>query len=190
VEARTADSVVFRNGVGKALRPIVHQGQDISISHLAPFELMCPCPEVRDLKIDIDFRNHCYTEKFDNTKHERSQIVLYDGPHPRVFCPVRHGLSYKLPAIIKDLPTQRVHQTHERRNYVYVVPLQVDQRIYEVYFMLQRAEPNAPADLRLTVESAYPVAVPHVLPKRPNAIRFVVLARKIFLNQPVRFAAR
>jgi hypothetical protein len=46
------------------------------------------------------------------------------------------------------------------------------------------------ADLRLTIESAYCPDKPSIQRKRPNAIRFTVLAHKVFTRSPVRFAAR
>ncbi len=61
--------------------------------------------------------------------------------------------------------------------------------IYEIYFMLQRASGGS-TDLRLTVESAYPVVAASPVPKRPNKIRFAVLALKVFRREPVRFAVR
>jgi hypothetical protein len=56
--------------------------------------------------------------------------------------------------------------------------------------MLQRAAPTDAADLRLTVESAYRDEGPLNLRKRPNAIRFAVLAHKVLMNQRVHFAPR
>jgi hypothetical protein len=163
------------------------------LDHLhAEISFNCPCPEIkRDLLIRAHFTTHCYTEAFDETKHTRDQIVCSDGPdRDRVFCPIRYKLSLELPKLICDLPRWRVHQTNERRNYVYVVPLKVSNQIYEIYFMLQRASADEKADLRLTVESAYPVEVATPTPKKPGAIRFFVLAHKVLRNEPVRFAAR
>jgi hypothetical protein len=63
-------------------------------------------------------------------------------------------------------------------------------RSEETHTKLQRAAPADAADLRLTVESAYRVDGPLNLRKRPNAIRFAVLAHKVLTNQRVRFAPR
>jgi hypothetical protein len=174
------------------MKPIIYNGRPISVVHLAPRETRCPCREIgRELVISVDFRNHCYTEDFDPEKHSRDQIILYDAPdRPRVFCPVRFGLSHRLPALVDGISSQKVQQTAELRNYVYVVPMQVLGRVYEVYFMLQRATAPDRADLRLTVESAYLVDMPPVLPRRPNNIRFGVLAYKTLRNERIKFAAR
>jgi hypothetical protein len=170
----------------------LHTGEKISLAHLAASELDCPCEDIgRDIVIYVHYTPHCYSEKFDPEKNKPEEIICTDGPdRDRVFCPIRHGLSPRLPALIADLPNRRVHQTAARRNYVYLVPLQIEGQTYEIYFMLQRAGPKDKADLRLTVESAYPVDTPTPLPKRPNKIRFQVLALKVLKNQAVVFAAR
>ena len=62
--------------------------------------------------------------------------------------------------------------------------------IYEIYFMLQRQEDAKGTDLRLTVESAYPVIAPSPVRNRPNKIRFGVLALRFCEGKKIRFAAR
>jgi hypothetical protein len=173
------------------LQPIIHNGKEMPIDHLAPFTFPCPCPDIgRDLMIRSICANHCYTEKYDATCHATADIILTEGAgRHRVFCPIRYGLSFQLPALITNLPQHKVHQTGQTRNYVYVVPLQVGGQHYEVYFMLQRASAADGADLRLTVESAYPNGGSN-LRKRPRAIRFAILAHKVLTNQRVHFAPR
>lgn len=170
----------------------LHDGSEVSIQHLAPGELTCPCEPIgRDLIIRVTYANHCYTEAFNSAVHTKEHIILYDAPdRARCFCPIRHKLSIELPELIKQLPSRKVHQTSSTRNYVFVVPLRLSNQIYEIYFMLQRAQPEDRSDLKLVIESAYPDVAPPVLPKRPNDIRFPVLAYKILAKQPVKFAAR
>jgi hypothetical protein len=153
---------------------------------------VCPCEFMdRELLIDVSFANHCYTEKFVEGVHKIEQIILTEAKdRHRIFCPIRYELSHQLPALLSALPSSKVHQTSQQRNYVYVVPLEVEGKPYEIYFMLQRAAPGAPADLRLTVESAYVDDDGSNFRRRPNKIRFVILAQKILANQPVKFAAR
>jgi hypothetical protein len=174
------------------VKPILHNGEEMPIEHLAPMYVKYDCTVIgRGIVVRVIFANHCYTEEFDPQAHAKEQIILYDAPdRPRIFCPIRYGLSKQLPEIITELHTKRVHQTSQRRNYVYALHLRVENRLYEIYFMLQRAQADELADLRLTVESAYPVAAPTILPKRPNNIRFAILAAKVLRNQPVKFAAR
>lgn len=172
---------------------IIHDGKEVPLDHmLAGHSFSCPCEAIdRDIVIRVHFQNHCYTEAFNPAQHSKDQIVCYDAPdRPRVFCPIRHRLSFELPNHIEGLPKWRVNQTRERRNFVFVVPLKISNQVYEIYFMLQRALSDDKADLRLTVESAYPVDDVSPTPKRPGAIRFMVLAQKVLRNEPIRFAPR
>ncbi|MGH7037381.1 MAG: hypothetical protein ACREE4_16490 [Stellaceae bacterium] len=91
---RTADE---RSGT-IALKHAIPGGREFSIAHLAPLVIRSACPDIgRDLVIRVTFSNHCYTEKFDPEPHDPEQIVVRDAGGPRVFCPIRHGLSSQLP---------------------------------------------------------------------------------------------
>jgi hypothetical protein len=174
---------------------IVHGGKDVPLDHMhAELSIECPCEEIgRAILIRVHFTHHCYTEAFDPAIHTEDQIVCYDAPpdgRPRVFCPIRHKMSLDLPNLIKDLPGHKVHQSTSRRNYVFVVPLKISNQLYEIYFMLQRAEPAEKSDLRLTVESAYPVEAASPVPKRPGKIRFQLLAYKTLRKERIWFAPR
>jgi hypothetical protein len=190
---------------------IIVRGHPVSISHLAPFTFTCPCldPSVsRPLRIRASFSNHCYTSSFDKGVHDRGDILLREPNRvARVFDAVRNQLSLQLPEIIGALPDAKVNQTPERRNFIFTKMVDVDMPgtdwpegvrtsapkvRYEVFFSLGRPDVKTPAhDLRLVVESAYPAYENRtVLPRRPSAIRFSMLATKVFLRQPLKFAAR
>jgi len=172
------------------LKPIKYGGQVMKLDHLAPVTFDCPCPDIgRPLSIRAHFTNHCYTEAYDPALHRPDRVVLRDGNGLlRAFCPVRYELSHQLPTLITNLPdNKKVHGTGEGRNYVYAVGLDDKESPYEIYFRLRRTVGN---DLRLTVESAYCRDGLSNLRRRPNAIRFAVLAHKIATGQPVRFAPR
>jgi hypothetical protein len=173
------------------MKPITHNGAVVSIAHLAPMTLLCPCHGLpRDLVIEVDFTAHCYTEKYVEGQHTDADIVTYDGGNrPRIFCPIRHNLSHRLPEIVAGLPNKKVKQTAEKRNYVYVVPLEIGGQVYEMYFMIQRAEQRPNIDLRMTVESAYIPTDPTPL-GGTNSIRFKVLASKILRREEIKFPAR
>ena len=155
------------------VKPVIHDGNEVSIDHLAPMTIRCPCKSIgRELLIDVDFANHCYTEKFVEGVHEIEQIILTEAEdRHRVFCPIRYELSHQLPDLITALPSFKVHQTSQTRNYVYIVPLRIKNKPYEIYFMLQRGASDSPADLRLTVESAYIADDGSNVRKRPNNCR-------------------
>jgi hypothetical protein len=174
------------------VKPVIHDGNEVSVDHLAPMTIRCPCESIgRELLIDVDFANHCYTKKFVEGVHEIEQIILTEAEdRHRVFCPIRYELSSQLPDLIRALPNHKVHQTSQARNYVYIVPLRIRNRPYEIYFMLQRAPSDSAADLRLTVESAYVADDGSNVRKRPNKIRFMILAHKVLTKQRIRFAPR
>ena len=174
------------------MKPVIYNGEEKSIEHLAPMEITCPCQPIgRELRIEVAFANHCYTEAFIAGVHEPELIILTEAEdRHRIFCPIRYALSHRLPELVKALPQSKVHQTPEQRNYVYVVPLEIEGRPYEIYFQLQRAARKSPADLRLTIESAYIDDEGSNVKKRPNDIRFLVLAYKVLARQPIKFAAR
>ena len=115
-----------------------------------------------------------------------------DHKTPRAFDQRRYDLSKNLPQLIRALPTAKVHQTPERRNYVYFSVLtELDGEEYLVFFSLKKAHKGQNHDLELFVESAYPSEMDAVPSRRrPNAIRFAILALKVYKGEPVRFAAR
>jgi len=189
--APPAKAVLQANDDAPFAEITIHTGEKFALGHMAQTVIKVPCSDIgREIVIGVTFTCHCYTEMYDAKKHKEEEIGLKDsGGRPRVFCKIRHELSARLPGIIGNLPGKRVYQTAQQRNYVYAVPLEIDGQIYEVYFMLQRHKGER-FDLRLTVESAYAVQAASPTRKRPRAIRFNVLAYKVMMNQPVKFAAR
>jgi hypothetical protein len=56
------------------VKPVVHDGKEISIDHLAPMTIVCSCELMgRELLVDVSFANHCYTEKFVEGVHKVEQ---------------------------------------------------------------------------------------------------------------------
>jgi hypothetical protein len=170
--------------------PLTIDGSAIDLSHLEPLTLATTVDR-RDkaLQINVRFSVHCFTEAFVDGMHADALAVM-DHKHKRAFSNVRYAHSIRLPALVAELPTAKVHQTPEKRNYVYSARVETDGgTIYEMYFSLKKASDQI-LDLELFVESAYPVETASPRLKRPHAIRFKVLALKVFENKPVRFAAR
>ena len=169
---------------------ITFRGVEYSIAHLAPMQFNCPCRVLgRDLIIVADFANHRYTRNFDPVLHDHGDIVHYDNPmRPRVFCLDRYALSAHLPGIVTTLPTKKVKQTFEGRNYVFSTTVGIGATIYDIFFMLQRSSVAAGTDLRLTVESAYSPA--NARRKTAGAIRFVILAHHVYVGKRIKFSPR
>lgn len=151
----------------------------------------CACDAIgRDLVIAVAITAHAYTCAFDPDRHTRDEIVCYDrSDKPRAFDETRYRLSLGLVDHLRALPEAKVIQTPHQRNYVYSVPIDIEDQKYHIYFQIVRKREGG-TDLALIVESAYPASPTVQVPRRPNNIRFRVLASKIFRGLPVRFAPR
>jgi IS30 family transposase len=144
-----------------------------------------------EMTCHVRFSNHCFTEEFDPACHGQTLLVM-DHKRARAFDRRRYELSRNLPAMVAALPAATVHQTPERRNYLYYVTLAEPtdpDGLYQMFFTLRKAGRAGPQHLELFVESAY-AAAGTVRLKRPNAIRFAVLAWKIHKGEAIRFAPR
>jgi hypothetical protein len=176
-------------------QPLVIKGQAIPLQHLDPHILQCPITEPQlpnPLLINVRYSDHCFSEKFDPATHT-PDLLLPRQPNSkdlRAFDQIRHALSLSLPGLVGDLPTRRVNFTSEPRNYVYAVSLShpdpaYGQVPYGVFFQLKRAGAGA-IHLDLTVVSAYSAGDTTIgIRKRPDHIRFLVLAAKTYRGQPV-----
>jgi hypothetical protein len=161
----------------------------LDLDHLEPLGLKCPCESIgRDLRIDVMFTNHCFTVAFDEGVHEDA-VRIMDHKQARAFDQQRYEHSRLLPAIVNALPDSKVHQTPEFRNYVYYgqAPLG-DGRALQMFFRIKRSK-RPGYDLDVVIESAY-VANELASRKRPNAIRFRILALKVLRGEKIRFAPR
>lgn len=118
-------------------------------------------------------------------------LLIMDYKTPRLFDQRRYDLSKNLPGIIRALPMVKVHQTSETRNYVYYSSLtELAGMEYRTFFSLNKAR-EGNYHLELFVESAYPSPTGTMsMRRRPRAIRFSMLALKVYEGKPVRFAAR
>lgn len=165
-------------------------GKVLDLAHLDPRVLECPM-EGREtpLRIQVKYSNHCFTETFVDSEHDPA-LQIMDHKTKRAFCSIRYEHSQRLPAMVSALPGAKVHQTSELRNYVYATAIESsDGALYEMYFTLKKTKGEG-ADLGLSVESAYPVKTATPQLARPSAIRFKVLAKRVFEGQPIRFSPR
>jgi hypothetical protein len=170
--------------------PLTIDGAAIDLAHLEPRLLGCPVKDRAEaLQINVRFSNHCFTEAFDPARHGPDLLVM-DHKRQRAFDRRRHALSRNLPAMLDALPGATVHQTPERRNYLYCVTLAEPDAsgLYQMFFTLRKAG-TGPHQLELFVESAYDAPGSARL-KRPSAIRFTVLAWKVYKGEAIRFAPR
>lgn len=173
------------------------KGQEIALQHLDPHILECPTTDPQlpnPLLINVRYSDHCFSEKFSPTTHTPDLLLPWsrqNTPDPRAFDQLRHALSLALPGLIGDLPKTRVNFTSEPRNYVYAAsvphPDPASENVsYGVFFQLKRVDGASAIHLDLTVVSAYSADDRTIgVRKRPEHIRFLVLAGKIYRRQPV-----
>lgn len=171
--------------------PCTIDGEAIDLAHLEPFAARFEIRNLgRSLTIDVKFSNHCFTTAFDPAVHQRSYVVM-DGRRERAFDRERFELSRRLPDMIRSLPDGPVWLTASDRNYAYVARLaDEDGRSYPMFFHLKRLRDEAPRNLSLVVESAYPVADVRTVLAGATRISFPVLCAKVFKGEPVRPRAR
>ena len=176
--------------------PFVLEGVHYDLGHLAPRVVLCPRPAPitatgePSLRIGVAFSHHCYTV---GTAEDPAAAQMYhvtERGDVRLFNTARWELSQAhLPGMVASLPTAKVEHTWEQRNYRYALSTLIpDGSEYQMFFSLRRSgEPGA--DLRLFVESAYPI-LPANRPRGPGVIRFAVLAVKVLRGEPIRHPPR
>lgn len=163
-------------------------GEAVDFTHLEPFTFTCVTEGRPDgAVISVSFSNHCFTESFVPEAHEGRPTMRDDRGRERAFCPVRYGLSLRLPELVRALPAGQVFQTPEA-NYVRV---QLDDGLeYRMYFNIRRAPPGSDHHLRMFVESAYPPDGRALATRRMQKVRFKLVVDKLLKNQKLRFAPR
>lgn len=167
------------------------RGDRLDLAHLEPLPLTFHVIKLgRDLTIDVKFSNHCFTVDFDDVIHDEALLIM-DHKRRRAYDHERHTLSHNLPAMIAGLPTAAVYLTPSDRNYVYLANVQAtDGQLYPMYFHLRRAHPEAPRNLSMIVESAYPVTDRNEVLEGTTKISFPVLCAKIYKGERVKPQAR
>ncbi len=166
-------------------------GSALDLAHLEPRSLTFFVQKLaRDLTVDVRFSNHCFTCKFDETRHVAAYLIM-DHRQRRAYDAERYELSHRLPSIVDALPSAAVYLTPTDRNYVYLAKTITDEgRQYPMYFNLRRAPREYHAQLLMIVESAYPVADRRKVLAGTTKISFAVLCTKVYRGEKVQPQAR
>lgn len=168
--------------------PLTIDGQAIDLSHLEPFKLSFESERLkRTLVVDITFTNHCFTDHFQAGVHDPSWKIM-DHKRERVFCYTRHTMSLRLPDMIRGLPTAKVTQSRQDRNYIYVVTLEDGAgNHYPMFFKIEK-ERSRLHDLKLVVESAYTCTAEDMKRKLEGgrSVAFAILCANLFENRQAR----
>lgn len=170
--------------------PLTIAGQTYAFPHLEPFQMAVASQKVgRPLSIHVRFTNHCFSVALETAAQPQGAHSFPDGGgRPRVFCPVRYGLSRQLPVVVQQLnhPAAKVRQTVQRRNWLHSVQVVGPAGPYLIFFEIRRASQDKRhlQDLDLIVESAYPQGASQP-PALLGSMNFVLLAGKTYMGEPV-----
>ncbi len=173
---------------GQYFDQLIVEGQELDLGHLNPFHLLVNSKAAnKTLRVDVRFSNHCFTQKHSGNEEI---VVIKDGAgRDREYCPIRYRLSFQLPALIQSFNHEKamVHQTWERRNWVYSTKIEDPEGPYYVFFELRRAPPvrRQWQDLELTVESAYHQDEEKEAPAMIGKVKFLLLCSNLYLNKNV-----
>jgi len=165
--------------------PVSSNGIEYNLNHLNPIDMSIDSEKSkRILRVHIVFSNHCFTKKLLDGQCSSEVVFKEKNRQDRYFCPQRYDLSKSLPEIISSLNHKKVkvYQTTSRRNWLHSIKTQIDGQIYCIFFEIRRSH-KPTEDVRITVESAYPVSAK----KQPAVIGsmgFILLVGKIYLNEP------
>lgn len=151
---------------------VTHLGAEYRLDHLAPLtgEFAWRGEDQREFQfvVRVEFSSHCYSIKQQPPLPDGCGLVP-DGvgrPTMRVLCPIRHGHSLELPAIIRGLfvkPGTQIDFTHDDNWSIFRLRMPLPMGAAQRYCVFFRMRPQSQHDpdrlpflLRLNVESAYP----------------------------------
>lgn len=164
---------------------VFFRGKRHDLDHLDPFVVVVDSRKARKaLHVKVLFSLHCFS--FGGVSEENADLFDHRGA-PRAFCPVRYGLSFELPGAIRNLcdGDLKVRQSAARRNWVYATRIESSSGPYYAFFEIKKVRPKKHReDLRLIVESAYPIEG-----KPPNTrgrMGFAMLCTKTYLGETIR----
>ena len=167
--------------------PFTLGDQTFDLAHLNATALACRTDfRDADLTIGVRYSNHCYTVGCANDEEPGERLLLDHHGNRRAFNDDRYSLSHHLPALLAALPSAKVWQSAQERNYLHFSTT-LGPAEYRVFFHLRRAPAGADHDLALFVESAYALEVADPATRGRGQIRFPILARKTYLGEAVRF---
>jgi hypothetical protein len=171
--------------------PVVIDGQAYAFSHLEPFQMQVDSVKAgKRLRIHVRFMSHCFTKKYDVACHPKHDPILHGtAGRRRSFCPIRYGISVRLPEMIGALnhPRSTVVQTARERNWLHSVSIDEPTGKYQIFFELRRAAASdrERQELNLVVESAYHQDPTRSEPAVRGAMGFVLLCGKVYKGEPI-----
>lgn len=161
--------------------PIQINGLTYDVSHLSfqtyDWEIELKNKLKKVIKVDVHFSCHCFTRGPRQDEVIDQSYVFMNGKELRIFDRTRHELSKQLPALIADLPNQKVYHTgYHNLVRVAVVDKFGEQTDYFVFLALSRNEKR----MKMFIESAYPDDLLEDKKKYDKSIRFLIALRNAY----------
>lgn len=170
-------------------KPFTVDNRHYDLAHLDPITLSVQSEKLgRLVTVWCWFTTHTFSRRC--LSSETAPDFLDEGRRPRMFCPARYGLSFHLPAVVRQLadPRRYVWQTAAERNWFYRAQVRVaagdEVADYEVFFAVKKADKAVQHDVELVVESAYALD-PLRLPKLRGRMLFAGLLTATVQGRPV-----
>lgn len=166
--------------------PFRHAGTLIDLKHLEPFEFRCGIHGEPERRVFVTFDEHTFTREI--TPEDPVEHLCFKN---RIFCPVRHGLSRELPALIASFPHVRVYETWERNSYVYFAASVISEiGPYHIFFVVRRLDySKKKKGISMHVLSAYArVAGIYGDGQHPNTVDFARLIENTYMGRAMKFS--
>lgn len=152
-------------------------GEAFDLCHLDPFIFAIPAKnDSAEYRVRVTFGCHTFTRAW--AEDEPAHLRFENGSEVRCFCNERFELSRRLPSIIHNAATGRVHFS-QFGNYLIVRDIDGLAGPYVMFFNLERARSEG-FELTMFVDSAY---VKPNLPNKLDAVFFTTLVEKIAKRQ-------
>ncbi|MBN3813651.1 hypothetical protein G3N97_31780 [Paraburkholderia sp. Ac-20347] len=169
--------------------PLNIGGVDYTFDHLEPFKFEFYSERAKKkLCVHVTFTNHCFSKKYEPKEHNPGDPIFdRSTPRPRMFCPIRHRLSYALRELIESMnnPKTKVWECATERNWTYSITVENPDGPYHLFFEVTRAtgEKQKFQDLNFVVESAYHEDPEEGPPAVKGSMTLWLLCGKVFKRE-------
>lgn len=156
-------------------------GHAYDVSHLSfrtyDWEIELKNKLKKVIKVDVHFSCHCFTRGPRLNEEIDTNYVFMNGKELRLFDRTRHELSKQLPALVSDLPNQKVYHTgYHNLVRVAVVDKFGEKTDYFVFLALSRTGKR----MKMFIESAYPDDLLEDKKSYDKPIRFLIALRNAY----------
>ncbi len=133
------------------------EGQTYDFDHLTPLRLVIQLGD-EPISAKVKFGCHCFTESFDESKHQDHHRYSYKG-ELRAFDKTRYELSLELPRLIQEeLISGKIYKSEDSYTYLAHLPVMVNgvkASTYPVFFAIEKDKSTEKKGVVIFVKSAY-----------------------------------